>query len=127
MKLKLTLGLVAALLMGVLTTVQSARAASGPEIDADVEATLSRFQYQIGGAEGLLRRAAGVLVFPSVVKAGMGFGGEYGEGGVAAYGGTGGCGVAADGGTGGSGGGAGGVVGGVASSVMVPLFGTFDR
>lgn len=80
MKLKLTLGLFAALLMGMLTTIQSASAASGPEIDADVGATLSRFTYQVPGAEGLLRRAAGVLVFPSVVKAGMGFGGEYGEG-----------------------------------------------
>src|SRR5258705_10353251 len=32
------------------------------------------------GAGELGRKAAGVLVFPSVVKAGFGFGGEYGEG-----------------------------------------------
>jgi lipid-binding SYLF domain-containing protein len=80
MKLNATLGLVMALLIGCIAVVPGARAASGPEIDADVNATLSRFTYQIGGAEDLLRRAAGVLVFPSVVKAGMGFGGEYGEG-----------------------------------------------
>ena len=80
MKLKQALGIVAALLIGIFATLPSARAASGPDIDADVEATLARFSNQIGGAEGLLRRAAGVLVFPSVVKAGMGFGGEYGEG-----------------------------------------------
>ncbi len=80
MKLKFALGLVAALLIGVFSTANIARAASGADIDADVEATLARFSNNIGGAEGLLRRAAGVLVFPSVVKAGMGFGGEYGEG-----------------------------------------------
>lgn len=58
----------------------SAQAASGPEIDADVDATLSRFYHQVGGARDLTHRAAGVLVFPSIVKAGMGIGGEYGEG-----------------------------------------------
>ena len=80
MKFKFAIGLVAALLIGVFASTHAARAASGPDIDADVEATLARFSNQIGGANGLLRRAAGVLVFPSVVKAGMGFGGEYGEG-----------------------------------------------
>ena len=53
---------------------------SGPQIDSDVNATLSRFYREVGGARDLVRRAAGVLVFPSVVKAGMGLGGEYGEG-----------------------------------------------
>lgn len=57
-----------------------AHAASGAEIDADVDRTLQRFHHQIGGARDLTHRAAGVLVFPSVVKAGMGIGGEYGEG-----------------------------------------------
>lgn len=80
MKLNVTLGLVMALLIGCFAAAPGARAASGPEIDADVGATLSRFTYHVGGAEDLLRRAAGVLVFPSIVKAGFGFGGEYGEG-----------------------------------------------
>lgn len=57
-----------------------ARAASAVEIDADVDATLTRFYNQVGGAYELTQRAAGVVVFPSVVKAGMGIGGEYGEG-----------------------------------------------
>jgi lipid-binding SYLF domain-containing protein len=35
-----------------------------------------RFQ----GARELANKAAGILVFPSVVKAGIGLGGEYGEG-----------------------------------------------
>jgi lipid-binding SYLF domain-containing protein len=80
MKLDSTFGLLAALLLAIFAAAPQAQAASGPEIDADVDATLSRFSYQVGGAEDLLRRAAGVLVFPSVVKAGIGVGGEYGEG-----------------------------------------------
>jgi lipid-binding SYLF domain-containing protein len=50
------------------------------EIDADVDATLHSFESQIGGAPELANKAAGILVFPSVVKAGIGFGGEYGDG-----------------------------------------------
>lgn len=57
-----------------------AAAASAYEIDSDVNATLDRFFYNVRGAADLLNRAAGVLVFPSVVKAGIGVGGEYGEG-----------------------------------------------
>ena len=42
--------------------------------------TLTRFFAQVRGSYELVMRAAGVLVFPSIVKAGMGIGGEYGEG-----------------------------------------------
>jgi len=80
MKRRDVLGLGTAFVASTLAGTPLAQAASGPEIDADVHATLSRFVYQVGGAEDMLRRSAGVLVFPSVVKAGMGFGGEYGEG-----------------------------------------------
>jgi lipid-binding SYLF domain-containing protein len=51
----------------------------GSNMDA-VHATLDRFFFQYGGARELANSAAGILVFPSVVKAGFGFGGEYGEG-----------------------------------------------
>lgn len=64
----------------VMGAAREAGAASAYEIDADVDAALSRFYRTVGGARELVRDAAGVLVFPSVVKAGMGFGGEYGEG-----------------------------------------------
>src|SRR5712691_2554613 len=56
------------------------KAGSAGEINAGVNATLDRFYRQIPGARELGARAAGVLVFPTVVKAGRGFGGEYGEG-----------------------------------------------
>ncbi len=64
----------------VFGAARDASAASAYEIDADVDAALHHFYRTVGGARELVRDAAGVLVFPSVVKAGMGFGGEYGEG-----------------------------------------------
>jgi lipid-binding SYLF domain-containing protein len=75
----ITLGLAAGAAL-VTGGISSAHAASGPEIDADVDATLSRFYHQAGGSRDLVHRAAGTLVFPSIVKAGIGIGGEYGEG-----------------------------------------------
>src|SRR6516162_3210149 len=57
-----------------------AKAATAGEINASVNATLDRFYRQIPGARELSARAAGVLVFPTVLKAGFGVGGEYGEG-----------------------------------------------
>ena len=57
-----------------------AEAASAGAIDADVNVTLSRFYRHVNGSRQLVGEAAGVLVFPTVIKAGMGIGGEYGEG-----------------------------------------------
>jgi lipid-binding SYLF domain-containing protein len=74
---------VAAILIFVLVVVTApvrSEAALAAEIDAGVGATLRSFERQFPGARELGRKAAGVLVFPSVVKAGIGFGGEYGEG-----------------------------------------------
>ena len=73
----------AAILLSVLVVVAAppqSEAASAAEIDAGVGATLRSFERQFPGARELGRKAAAVLVFPSVVKAGIGFGGEYGEG-----------------------------------------------
>jgi lipid-binding SYLF domain-containing protein len=58
----------------------NAKAASAFEIDAAAHATLDQFYREVGSSRELARRAFGILVFPSVVKAGFGFGGEYGEG-----------------------------------------------
>ena len=57
-----------------------AQACTAPVMDAKVEATLREFFLRVGGSRELVGKSAAVLVFPSVVKAGMGFGGEYGEG-----------------------------------------------
>jgi lipid-binding SYLF domain-containing protein len=60
--------------------VTDSEARSRAAIDADVGTTLREFEWRIGGARELLAKSAAVLVFPSVIKAGMGVGGEYGEG-----------------------------------------------
>jgi len=49
-------------------------------IDVAVDVTLEQFKKDIKGGDEFLKSAKGVLVFPSVIKAGVGVGGEYGEG-----------------------------------------------
>ena len=55
-------------------------AASAAAIDADVRETMTDFFARVHGARELVNRSAAVLVFPTVIKAGVGIGGEYGEG-----------------------------------------------
>lgn len=57
-----------------------ALAGSKAEINADVREALQNFYRHTSAGKELAQKAAGVLVFPSVVKAGIGIGGEYGEG-----------------------------------------------
>lgn len=70
--------LVAALLLLCLPT--QAPAATAAEIDVSVDAALERFRREVRGADSFLASAKGLLVFPRVIKAGFGIGGEYGEG-----------------------------------------------
>ena len=58
----------------------TAGAETGAEIQAKSEETLAYLQQQAGETRQLLRDAAGVLVFPDIVKVGFGVGGQYGEG-----------------------------------------------
>ena len=51
---------------------------SAREIDIGVNATLVRFKSDIAGGGEFLSKAKGVLVFPSISKAGFVVGGEYG-------------------------------------------------
>jgi lipid-binding SYLF domain-containing protein len=60
--------------------INTAHAASAKIIDAKVDDALDRFKNEVGGADKLLSIAEGVLVFPDIIKAGFGIGGEYGEG-----------------------------------------------
>lgn len=71
------LGFALALGLGGLT---AASAASKEEIDADVQEAIESFYAQTSAGKRLAQKAAGMLVFPKVVKAGLGIGGEYGEG-----------------------------------------------
>ena len=61
---------------GPSSTADSKRA----EIDQGVDATLARLYSSVSGSRELVAKARGVLVFPSVIQAGFGIGGEYGEG-----------------------------------------------
>jgi lipid-binding SYLF domain-containing protein len=61
-------------------SVPTVQAASSAEINIKVDAALDRFREEVSGGQSFLQKADGVLVFPGVVKAGLGIGGEYGEG-----------------------------------------------
>jgi lipid-binding SYLF domain-containing protein len=72
-----------ALILLVLLSVvcpSIAMAADAREIDVSVNVALEQFRKEVKGAEQFLANSKGYLVFPKVVKAGIGIGGEYGEG-----------------------------------------------
>ena len=60
------------MLSGCVTTASS--------IDESANDALQVFKEQVNGSEVFLNQAAGYLVFPRVIKAGAGVGGETGEG-----------------------------------------------
>ena len=61
-----------------LPAVTSAK--SGSVIDVEVDETIGVFKDEVNGAEVFLDQAAGVLIFPRVIKIGVGIGAETGEG-----------------------------------------------
>jgi lipid-binding SYLF domain-containing protein len=64
----------------------AARADSKQEIDVSVADTLQRFTHENPAHSELLRKAAGILVFPRITKAGAGIGGEHGDGALLKHG-----------------------------------------
>ncbi len=72
--------LVVCLLITVALLPTLAYARTAAEINAGVNAALVKFRSQVKGANELMARARGVLVFAEVIKAGAGIGGEFGEG-----------------------------------------------
>ena len=65
--------------LGIGSTL-TANASTAYDIDIGVGATLDRFYGRSPWSRGFAQRSAGMLVFPTIVKAGFGFGAEYGEG-----------------------------------------------
>jgi lipid-binding SYLF domain-containing protein len=61
-----------------MPAVTSAKSAAG--IDVEVDKTIIVFKEEVNGAEVFLGQAAGILVFPRVIKVGIGIGAETGEG-----------------------------------------------
>jgi len=55
-------------------------AASASKIDSDANKALVVFREDVNGAEVFLNQAAGYLIFPRVIKVGIGLGAETGEG-----------------------------------------------
>lgn len=55
-------------------------AASAAKLDKDADEAIVTFRNEVNGADVFLNQAAGYLVFPRVIKAGIGIGGETGEG-----------------------------------------------
>jgi lipid-binding SYLF domain-containing protein len=72
--------LLSVFLIAAISYTDAAYAASAEEINIRVDGTLKRFEEEVTGGREFLKKAEGVLVFPKVIKAGFGIGGEYGEG-----------------------------------------------
>ncbi len=64
--------------MSFLTKTSFAKTAQ--EINGEVNAALKLFSQQVKGGKEFLNASTGVVVIPNIVKAGLGVGGEYGEG-----------------------------------------------
>jgi lipid-binding SYLF domain-containing protein len=61
---------------------QGDSAARAAAMDADIDRALSQLAQQAGGSDQLVASAKGVLVFPTVLSAGLGIGGSHGLGGL---------------------------------------------
>lgn len=62
------------------TSDKAGSSSARAEIDDGVNSTLSRLYTQVNGSRELVAKADGVLVFPRVIAAGLGVGGQYGRG-----------------------------------------------
>jgi lipid-binding SYLF domain-containing protein len=79
--ISIALGIVVAMVVSVNILVpRSAVAASDVKIDREVDAALASLCAGSPQAKAFADRAKGILVFPRVFKAGIFFGGHYGEG-----------------------------------------------
>src|SRR5215813_14238562 len=79
-KARLVAGLMTlVLVVAPWVSVSSALAASAAEINKDASAALARLYEKVPEARTLGADAKGILIFPSIVKAGFLFGGQYGE------------------------------------------------
>lgn len=72
--------LLIAAVVGTLLISGVAMAWSANKIDREVVETTEVFKEEVNGSEVFLEQAVGYLVFPRVIKVGLGFGAETGEG-----------------------------------------------
>ena len=64
----------------VLLTQGAAHAASAAELSAEAQAALKTLYAKVPAAKTIGAKAQAVLVFPKITKAGLGIGGQYGDG-----------------------------------------------
>jgi len=79
-KLRMTLMVVGVSLLFSTFYVLEVHAKTAKQIDVEVNAALKLFSQQVKGGKEFLNAAKGILVIPNIIKAGLGVGGEYGEG-----------------------------------------------
>ncbi|MGB8433659.1 MAG: YSC84-related protein [Burkholderiales bacterium] len=75
-----SLMLAAALVAATFSLQQPAVADTAAELNRDAQAALNSLYAKNPGAKAIGKDAVAVLVFPGVVKAGLGVGGQFGEG-----------------------------------------------
>jgi len=79
--LRRTTGVLALAGLGLITlSARPLQAASAAELDREASAALSKLSGRQPSAKVLSQKAKGILVFPTMVKAGFMFGGQVGEG-----------------------------------------------
>jgi lipid-binding SYLF domain-containing protein len=76
------ISLVLAFAAGTFISPNQSAAATSAEINRDAKSALERLYAKSPKAKTLGEKARGILVFPSITKAGFMVGGQYGEGGL---------------------------------------------
>src|SRR5262245_27922036 len=61
-------------------TIAAEKGSSASKLDSDGRAALNQLYAKVPAAKALGSKAVAILVFPSITKAGLGIGGQYGEG-----------------------------------------------
>jgi lipid-binding SYLF domain-containing protein len=74
------IGLVLLILYYLIGLNGCATSSTSKTINIKVDTTLLLFKEKVPAGKELLQKAKGVLVFPEIIKAGIGLGGEFGEG-----------------------------------------------
>lgn len=77
-KMRMTFGMVGFCLL--LFCSGEAYPKTAKQIDEEVNSALKLFTQSVRGGKEFLNAGKGVLVIPNIIKAGLGVGGEYGEG-----------------------------------------------
>jgi lipid-binding SYLF domain-containing protein len=76
-----SLAVIGALISAVMLVLpRPVAAATAEELTRDSQAALNQLYAKNAGAKAIGKSAVAILVFPGIIKAGLGVGGQYGEG-----------------------------------------------